>query len=296
MTNFVCAKDDCEAHPEKAVVIVTKKRKSVDMPSLEKDISAALKGENFNACPFAVRLAWHSSGTYDKADGTGGSNGATMRFEPESADGANAGLEKARALLEQVSKKHPDLSIADLWIKAGCMAIELCGGPSIEFSSVRTDDKDGSECKTNVLPDASKGAQHLRDVFYRMGFDDKEIVCLSGAHTLGSCHTDRSGFDGPWTENPTEFDNSYFKGLVEKEWVQREWDGPVQYTDAATKTLMMLPTDIALIKDPEFKPHVEFYAANSEAFFSDFAKAFAKLTTLGCPFAANSHKRTKQDQ
>jgi len=38
------------------------------------------------------------------------------------------------------------------------------------------------------LPDASQGAQHLRDVFYRMGFDDEAIVALSGAHTLGRCH------------------------------------------------------------------------------------------------------------
>ncbi len=28
-------------------------------------------------------------------------------------------------------------------------------------------------------------AQGLRDVFYRMGFNDKEIVALSGAHALG---------------------------------------------------------------------------------------------------------------
>ena len=34
------------------------------------------------------------------------------------------------------------------------------------------------------LPDASKGAQHLRDVFFRMGFNDQEIVALSGSHTL----------------------------------------------------------------------------------------------------------------
>lgn len=46
------------------------------------------------------------------------------------------------------------------------------------------------------LPDASKGSQHIRDVFYRMGFSDRDIVALSGAHTLGRCHTDRSGYAG----------------------------------------------------------------------------------------------------
>ena len=34
---------------------------------------------------------------------------------------------------------------------------------------------------------------------FRMGFNDQEIVALSGAHTLGRCHADRSGFVGPWT-------------------------------------------------------------------------------------------------
>ena len=29
--------------------------------------------------PVLVRLAWHASGTFDKASGSGGSNGATMR-------------------------------------------------------------------------------------------------------------------------------------------------------------------------------------------------------------------------
>ena len=28
------------------------------------------------------------------------------------------------------------------------------------------------------------GAPHLRDIFYRMGLSDKDIVALSGGHTL----------------------------------------------------------------------------------------------------------------
>jgi cytochrome c peroxidase len=52
--------------------------------------------------PVLVRLAWHCSGTYDKETGTGGSNGATMRFAPESDHGANAGLKAARDFIEPV--------------------------------------------------------------------------------------------------------------------------------------------------------------------------------------------------
>lgn len=52
--------------------------------------------------PVLLRLAWHASGTYDKETGTGGSNGATMRFAPEGDHGANAGLVAARDFLEPV--------------------------------------------------------------------------------------------------------------------------------------------------------------------------------------------------
>lgn len=55
--------------------------------------------------PVLVRLAWHASGTYDKETGTGGSNGATMRFAPEGDHGANAGLKHARDFMEPVKGK-----------------------------------------------------------------------------------------------------------------------------------------------------------------------------------------------
>lgn len=33
---------------------------------------------------------------------------------------------------------------------------------------------------------------------------------------MGSCHADRSGFEGKWTEKPLVFDNSYFKEMLKK--------------------------------------------------------------------------------
>lgn len=107
---------------------------------------------------------------------------------------------------------HPELSVADIWTYAGSCAVEFLGGPKVPHTLGRLDAPNGSYCPPNGrLPDASQGAAHLREVFYRMGFDDRAIVCLSGAHTLGRCHLVRSGYDGPWTRNPLKFDNHYFK-------------------------------------------------------------------------------------
>jgi len=141
------------------------------------------------------------------------------------------------------------------------------------------------------LPDASQGAQHLRDVFYRMGFNDKDIVALSGAHTLGRCHLVRSGFDGKWTANPLVFDNSYFKNLMSLEWRPKkvEASGNMQFeaTDASGDVLMMLPTDMALKTDPVFAQHAAAYAADQALFFKDFSDAFARLLSAGCPAMCN---------
>jgi catalase (peroxidase I) len=242
-----------------------------------------------------LRIAWHASGTFDKADGSGGSNGATMRFEPESADDANAGLSIIRDMLLPVKQRHPEISYADLWTFAGCRAVEFLGGPRVKHSFCRSDAPNGSYCPpVGRLPDAAQGAEHLRDVFYRMGFNDQEIVCLSGAHTLGRCHRTRSGYDGPWTRNPLKFDNQYFKVLLHLDWQPKKWDGPLQFEDVETGELMMLPTDMALKTDPEFRKYAEMYAKDEELFFRDFAAALDKLFSLGtkqCPHQERSPKQ-----
>merc|ERR1719379_2494870 len=194
-------------------------------------------------------------------------------------------------MLKPVKDKHPNVSRADIWAYAGAVAIEFLGGPIVPFAFGRTDreSKDVKNCPANMvipengrLPDASQGAQHLRDVFYRQGFNDREIVALSGGHTLGRCHKVRSGYDGPWTDQPLKFDNSYFQHLMNLEWQKRDWDGKEQYQDVQTKRLMMLPTDMALRTDPVFSKIAREYADDQDAFFRDFALAFSKLLHNGC--------------
>ena len=153
-----------------------------------------------------------------------------MRFENEAADPENAGLDIARAFLEPVKRKFPEISYSDLWILAAYVGLEHTGGPVIPFNSGRVDHVDETYWSTNEMSygrlpaaekyccphlddsnaaaslDAESGTvkgweglcTHMRnEVFYRMGFNDQEIVALlCGGHVYGRCHPEASGYAG----------------------------------------------------------------------------------------------------
>jgi len=279
----------------------------VDWAAVRKEVVNLLEDDRYQDSsydgatpgPLFIRLAWHSAGTFCKKTKTGGSDGATMRFEPEVSWGANAGLAYAQTLLEPIKKKFPQVSYSDLWIFAACVAIEEMGGPKMPFTPGRVDKESGKQCpvwegathKDGRLPGADFGspdktAAHLRYIFNRMGFNDREIVALSGAHGLGACHTDRSGYWGPWTRAPTTVSNEYYRELLENKWTiktthkGKPWTGPMQYEDP-TGDLMMLPSDIVLIEDRDFRQFVELYAKDSDVFMKDFGAAVGKLFNCG---------------
>jgi hypothetical protein len=61
---------------------------------------------------------------------------------------------------------------------------------------------------------------------YTSGFNDREIVALIGAHALGRCYEDRSGYKGPWTRAPTTFSNEYFVYVD-----TAAWGAPYMFND-----------------------------------------------------------------
>ncbi|KAJ7058569.1 heme peroxidase [Mycena amicta] len=235
--------------------------------------------------PVLLRLAWHASGTYDAASNTGGSNYATMRFAPESLHGANAGLDVARDLMEKIKARFPWISYGDLWTLAGVAAVQEMDGPKVPWRPGRIDGTLDHVTPDGRLPDGTQGGAHLRAIFGRMGFNDQEIVALSGAHALGRCHATRSGFEGPWTFSPTTMTNDYFKLLFNESWVWKKWNGPKQLEDKKTRSLMMLPTDYVIISDKGFKKYAKAYADDNELFFKDFSAVVGKLFELGVPAA-----------
>jgi L-ascorbate peroxidase len=97
----------------------------------------------------------------------------------------------------------------------------------------------------------------LKSMFERMGFGPRELVALTGAHTLG--HTQRK----PFTDDPLIFSNSFFTQLVE------------------LKGSRLLQTDTAILEDPELRPFVELYARDEAQFWTDFADAYRRMSWLG---------------
>ena len=281
--------------------------------------------DEHNCHPIMVRLAWHDAGTFDASSkrwpDCGGANGS-IRFDPEMEHAANAGLRKALAYLKPVKEKYPRVSWADLIQLAGATAVETAGGPKIPMRYGRVDVSGPEQCpKEGNLPGAEppfddgspNAASHLRRVFRRMGFDDREIVALSGAHTIGRAFAERSGTvtHGYGAKKATKYTGGCPAGAPggpgsggcpfarrdgkaelgmpggqswTKSWLTFDNSYFKRVYEEDPKELLWLSTDRALHEDPGFKPHFERYAADEGAFFKDFAAAFAKLSERGARF------------
>jgi len=176
-----------------------------------------------------LRLAWSDAVTYDSTirewPYSGGVNGS-IHLDSELSRAPNAGLQKAIALLTPIKNRFQNVSWADLIQMAAVVAIKQSGGPDIELVYGREDashelldlekaTKDATNTRQlrNVssiafkhamcpvypsavppYPDGAPSADvHLRNVFYRMGLNNRETVALCGGHTLGRAFKDRTG-------------------------------------------------------------------------------------------------------
>jgi catalase-peroxidase len=183
----------------------------------------------------------------------------------------------------------------------------------------------------NGNPDPLASAVDIRETFGRMAMNDEETVALvAGGHTFGKAHgaadpdkyvgrepagapieeqglgwkntfgsghgddTITSGLEGPWTPNPTRWDNEYFDVLLGYDWeLTKSPAGAHQWTPTAasnakrapragdpskTQALMMTTADMALKMDPIYAPISKRFHENQEEFADTFARAWFKLT------------------
>jgi cytochrome c peroxidase len=106
---------------------------------------------------------------------------------------------------------------------------------------------------------------------------------LEWSMTVSLCS---SGFEGPWTFSPTTLTNDFYKLLFDEKWVWKKWNGPKQYEDKKTRSLMMLPcaissfypfcyissvfsADYTLTTDKSFRKYAQAYAQDQGLFFKE---------------------------
>ncbi|KAL7248201.1 hypothetical protein ACSBR2_002999 [Camellia fascicularis] len=172
--------------------------------------------------PLILRLAWHSAGTYDVKTKTGGPFG-TIKHPAELAHEANNGLDIAVRLLEPIKEQFLILSYADFYQLAGIVAVEVTGGSDIPFHPGRQDKPE--QPPEGRLPDAKKGADHLREIFGHMGLSDKRYCraiwwphsgnsLMERRKVLSSCHQTkpfwRIQYSVLWLKNMLQYDEDAF--------------------------------------------------------------------------------------
>ena len=133
-----------------------------------------------------------------------------------------------------------------------------------------------------------------------MGFNDQEIVALSGAHTLGRAFKERSGTvdEGYGDRNATKYTKSGSAGVRGdgkpgvgmaggRSW-STQWlafnNGYYGDVESANKELLQLSTDKVLFVDSEFRKYADLYGRDQSKFFEDYVKAHCKLSECGSKF------------
>jgi L-ascorbate peroxidase len=227
--------------------------------------------------PVLLRLVFHDAGTFDAGAGDGGAN-ASVRLELERPE--NGGLKRGwrviEALRAELRKQEQAaapgggaaplasvLSDADLIALAGAHAVEVTGGPGDLLPRIRVGRTDAAKPDPEGrLPSEKAGPAELVAAFAAKTLSAREMVALSGAHTLGS-----KGFGDPLT-----FDNAYYTTLLARPWEDPRTQMP---------EMIGLASDRALPGDARCRALVEAYASDPALFFGDFSDAYARLTELG---------------
>lgn len=257
----------------------------------------------------AIRLAFHSSFSFDVKTGQYGSNGGAMYYASVSNRTENLGLGKVATKLEIVFDKFDGLTRADLYVLSGVVGVSFLGGPKVNFCGGREDFDESKIPPEGLMPLAAVPQddvpafrlEHIHrsisESFARVGFDQREMTALIGAHAVGVMQIKNSGYAGPWIgTGKGNFTNRYFTNLLSIDFlVYTNTAGNFQYAYKTNATanpdgstplpnvmiFNMLPADMCLKTSYSTLQYVHKYALDNQAFYDDFTAAYYKLTTAG---------------
>ncbi|EEE66432.1 peroxidase 1-like [Oryza sativa Japonica Group] len=206
------------------------------------------------------------------------------------------------------------VSCADVLALMARDAVVLANGPSWPVSLGRRDGRLSIANDTNQLPPPTANFTQLSQMFAAKGLDAKDLVVLSGGHTLGTAHcalfSDRLyNFTGLVNDGDVDpaLDAAYMAKLKAKcrslsdNTTLSEMDpGSFLTFDASYYRLVakrrgIFHSDSALLTDPVTRAYVERQATGhfADDFFRDFADSMVKMSTIDVLTGAQGEIRNK---
>ena len=243
-----------------------------------------------------AETAWASAYTYRGSDMRGGANGARIRLAPQKDWEVNKPeqLEKVLSAYEGVANET-GVSMADIIVLAGNMAIEKASGMDVTFTPGRGDATD-----EQTDPESFEYLEPLSDAFrnyHRSGLNvtaeemmlDKAqllgltapemTVLLGGMRSLGITASDY----GLVSENSSELSNEYFKTLLDMrvQWKPNGTGNSYEATDrkSGEKVRTASRSDLVFGSNSQLRAIAEVYASSDgkDKFISDFISAWNKV-------------------
>ncbi|XP_022762324.1 peroxidase 10-like [Durio zibethinus] len=191
------------------------------------------------------------------------------------------------------------VSCVDILTLAAREAVVLSGGPSWPVMLGRRDGTTASQQAANEqLPSPFEPLENIIAKFTSKGLDLKDVVVLSGAHTIGyaQCLTFKRrlfNFQGSGKPDPT-LDASALDGLQRMCPNMDTSNSNLAPLDSASAYRFdnmyytnlvnnkgLLESDQALMGDPKTADMVNSYSSKYFLFWNDFAKSMARLGNLG---------------
>lgn len=254
---------------------------------------AAIKASGLSVSTM-VEVAWASAATFRGSDNRGGANGARIRLAPQRTWAVNnpALLDKVLPVYEKIAA-DTGLSVADVIVLAGNVAIESASAASVPFAGGRGDasqaDTDATsfgylELRTDGFRNyaekefAVSPEEMMLDKAQLLGLTPVEMTVLVGG--LRALGVSRTG-EGVWNSTAT-LDNSWFKTLLSME-VKWEKSGYNSYiakhriSGAPVRTATRI--DLVFGSNSELRAIAEVYAQddNNDKFVRDFIAAWNKV-------------------
>lgn len=167
------------------------------------------------------------------------------------------------------------------------------GGPWWVVAVGRRDGRLSLANETTALPGPTASFEQLKQAFHGRGLSTKDLVVLSGAHTLGFAHC--SSFQNRiWVQGAADpslspsFAAALRRACPANNTVRAAGSGLDATSAAFDNTYYrmlqagrgLLSSDEALLTHPKTRAFVALYAASQEAFFRAFAKSMLRMAAL----------------